>query len=90
MVAAVVGLVVVSWTRFLRPLRVLASTTAVTLMLTLVTLALTAYWVDHLQMLAYPATLMAATLVAALAAKLGTRAGAVEQPCASSSRSGRR
>ena len=76
-VAVVAGLVVVSWTRFLRPIRVLASTTAVTLMLTLLTLALTAYWSHHLQMLAYPATLMAATLVAAVVAKLGARAGAV-------------
>ena len=76
-VAVLVGLVVLSWTRFLRPLRVLASTTAVTLILTLVTLALTAYWFHHLQMLAYPATLVAATVVAVPAAKLGARWGAV-------------
>ena len=89
-VAAVVGLVVVSWTRFLRPLRVLASTTAVTLMLTLVTLALTAYWVHHLQMLAYPATLMERR-----SSRLWLRSSVraqepSEQPCASPSRSGRR
>jgi hypothetical protein len=71
------GVVVLCWTRFLRPLRLLASTAAVTLILTLGTLALTAYWFHHLQMLAYPATLVGATLVGALAVKLGTRAGVV-------------
>jgi hypothetical protein len=74
---AFVGVVVLSWTRHLRPVRLLASTATATLALTLVTLAFTAYWFHHLQMLAYPATLMGATFVAALAARFGSRAAAL-------------
>ena len=78
LVAAVfAGVVALAWTRYLRPLRLLASTATATLVLTLVTLAFTAYWFHHLQMLAYPATLMGATFVAALAARFGARAAAV-------------
>jgi hypothetical protein len=75
--AAFAGVVALAWTRYLRPVRLLASTTTATLALTLVTLAFTAYWFHHLQMLAYPATLMGATFVAALAARFGSRAAAV-------------
>ena len=78
LVAAVfAGVVALAWTRYLRPLRLLASTATATLVLTLVTLAFTAYWFHHLQMLAYPATLMGATFVAALGARFGARAAAV-------------
>ncbi|MGH3129109.1 MAG: hypothetical protein ACRDPX_14400 [Gaiellaceae bacterium] len=76
MLGVFAGVVVLCWTRLLRSLRPLASVSVATLLLTLLTLALTAYWFHHLQMLAYPATLVAATLVAALAASLGARAGA--------------
>jgi hypothetical protein len=57
--------------------RLLAVTAAVTLVLTLGTLVLTAYWFHHLQMLAYPAALIAATLISVVAIMLGQRAGAV-------------
>jgi hypothetical protein len=57
--------------------RLLVVTTAVTLLLTLGTIALTAYWFHHLQMLAYPAGLIAATLISAVAARFGERAGVV-------------
>ena len=54
--AAFAGVVALAWTRYLRSVRLLASTATATLALTLVSLAFTAYWVHHLQMLAYPAT----------------------------------
>ena len=56
--------------------RLLAATTAMTLVLTVGTLALTAYWFHHLQMLAYPAALIAATLIYVVAISFGQRAGA--------------
>jgi hypothetical protein len=56
--------------------KLLASAAALTLLLTLGVLALTAYWKEHLQMLAYPATLIGATLIA-VAARLGARIGTV-------------
>jgi hypothetical protein len=57
--------------------RVLAVATAVTLVLTVGTLAVTAYWFHHLQMLSYPAALMAATLISVVAVRFGQRAGVV-------------
>ena len=57
--------------------RVLAAASASTVLLTLGTLALTAYWSHHLQMLAYPAAFVAATLISVAASILGSRAGAV-------------
>ena len=41
------------------------------------TLALTAYWFHHVQILAYPATLIAATLLSAVAIRCGPRAGTI-------------
>jgi hypothetical protein len=60
-----------------RPGRVLACGTAATLALAIGSLALTAYWFHHLQLLAYPAALIAVTLIAAVAISLGDRAGAI-------------
>jgi hypothetical protein len=57
--------------------RLLAVGAAMTLVLTLASLALTAYWFHHLQVLAYPAALIAATLISAVALSVGQRAGAV-------------
>ena len=57
--------------------RLLAAAAAGTLVLAAVSLALTAYWFHHVQLLAYPAALVAATLVAATAVALGPRAGAL-------------
>jgi hypothetical protein len=55
--------------------RLLAATSAVTLVAGLGTLALTAYWFHHLHLLAYPAALIAATLTSVVAVTLGHRAG---------------
>lgn len=55
----------------------LAAGAAVTLVLALGSLAVTAYWFHHLQMLAYPAALIAATLISAVAVSLGPRTGAI-------------
>lgn len=55
--------------------RLLASAAALTLLATFGTLALTAYWTHHLQMLAYPAALMATTGVSVVALRFGGRAG---------------
>jgi hypothetical protein len=57
--------------------RLLAVCTALTLVLTLASLALTAYWFHHLQVLAYPAALIAATLISAVGTSAGQRAGAI-------------
>jgi hypothetical protein len=57
--------------------RALAAAAAFTLAAVLVTLAQTAYWFHHLQMLALPAALMAATAIAVVARRVGERAGAV-------------
>ena len=57
--------------------RLLAASAALTLVLTLGSLALTAYWFHHVQMLAYPVALIAATLISAVASSLGERAGAL-------------
>jgi hypothetical protein len=57
--------------------RLLAGTAAITLLLTLGTLALTAYWFHHNQMLAYPAALIAATLISLVTVTLSERAGVV-------------
>jgi hypothetical protein len=69
--------VVYAWTRRgAARERVLATAAASTLVLTIATLALTAYWTHHLQMLAYPAAFIAATFVA-LASGLGGGRAAV-------------
>ena len=57
--------------------RLLATMTASTLALTVVTLALTAYWSHHLQMLAYPAAFLAATLISLGTHVAGARPGVV-------------
>lgn len=57
--------------------RVLAPTAILSLLAALASLALTAYWYHHVQVLAYPAALIAATLVSAVAIRLGARAGAI-------------
>ncbi len=71
-VAAVLG-----WTRGGRPFRGLTVVTASALVATVATLALTALWNHHLQMLAYPAALGGAAVVAATAIRFGNRLGAV-------------
>jgi hypothetical protein len=74
-------LAVFAWTRGGRE-RALAVTAALTLVAVLVTLAQTAYWFHHLQMLALPAALMVATGVAVVVGRLGERAGvAVAAAC---------
>lgn len=55
----------------------LAVSAAATLVLSIGSLALTAYWFHHLQLLAYPAALIAATLIAAVAKSFGQRAGTI-------------
>ena len=57
--------------------RLLAAGSAITLVLATGSLALFAYWFHHLQLLAYPAALIAATMISAVAVSLGNRAGAV-------------
>jgi hypothetical protein len=57
--------------------RLLAASAAGTLVLAAASLALFAYWFHHLQLLAYPAALIAATLISAVASSLGERAGAL-------------
>lgn len=69
--------VVVAWTRAESRRRALAAASVLTLVATLGTLALTAYWTHHLQMLAYPAALIVATIVSVVALRLGRRAGAI-------------
>ena len=60
-----------------RAFQLLAVVTAATLVAALGTLGLTAIWVHHLQMLSYPAALIAAAVVAALSVSYGQRAGFV-------------
>jgi hypothetical protein len=67
--------VVAAWTRLAARQRVLATVAALTLVATLWTLAMTAYWGHHLQMLAYPAALIGATLVAVASSTAGARVG---------------
>jgi hypothetical protein len=57
--------------------RLLAPGAALTLVAAVASLSLTAYWYHHVQVLAYPAALVAATLVSAAAIRLGPRAGVV-------------
>ena len=67
---------VVIWSR--RPdRRVLAAAALLILLATLGTLALTAFWEHHLQMLAYPAVVIAATGITAVAVLFGSRAAGV-------------
>lgn len=60
-----------------RPLRLLAGAAVSTLLATLATLALTAIWEHHLQMLAYPAALGAAAVISVATTRFGQRAGVV-------------
>ena len=71
-VAAVLG-----WTRGGPPFRALAAAAAAALVAVLTTIALTALWNHHLQMLAYPAALGGAALVAAATIRFGNRLGVV-------------
>lgn len=66
--------VAVTWTRRAAGQRVVATVAAFTLALTVLTLALTAYWDHHLQMLAYPAALIATTFISVAAGTFGARA----------------
>ena len=68
--------VALTWTRRAAGQRVVATLGTFTLAVTLLTLALTAYWDHHLQMLAYPAALIAATLISVAAGTFGSRAAA--------------
>ena len=65
-----------AWRRGLNS-RLLAAAAALTVVATLGTLALTAFWSHHLQMLAYPAALIAATGITIVAQRLGSVAGVV-------------
>lgn len=58
-----------------RAFHLLAAATATTLVAALGTLALTAIWVHHLQMLSYAAALVAAAVIAALSLSYGQQAG---------------
>jgi hypothetical protein len=73
-VAVFAAAVALTWTRRAAGQRVVATVAAFTLALTVLTLALTAYWDHHLQMLAYPAALIAATFVSVAAGRFGPRA----------------
>jgi hypothetical protein len=78
--AAVVALVTVTaalWRRGGRPFRELASVSLATTGAAVLTLALTAIWVHHLQMLALAATLVAALLISAACVVRGRRAGVI-------------
>ena len=57
--------------------RALSAVAAATLLGSLVTIGLTAYWEHHLQVLAYPATCIAAALISFAADGLGRRVGAM-------------
>jgi hypothetical protein len=57
--------------------RLLAPAAILSLLAALVALALMAYWYHHVQVLAFPAALIGATLVSAVALRLGDRAGAI-------------
>ena len=57
--------------------RALAGVAAATLLASLATIGLTAYWEHHLQLLAYPAACIAAALISVADHELGRRAGAV-------------
>jgi hypothetical protein len=74
--------VAVAWRRHGRPFQLLSAVAITTLLATVVTLAMTAVFREHLQMLAYAAALAAATVVAAASRSLGTWAGlAVAAAC---------
>ena len=57
--------------------RALSAVAAATLLASLATIGLTAYWEHHLQLLAYPAACIVAALVSVADHELGRRAGAV-------------
>jgi hypothetical protein len=73
--AAFAAAVAAAWTRLAARQRALATIAAVTLVATLWTLAMTAYWGHHLQMLAYPAALIGATLISVASSAAGARVG---------------
>jgi hypothetical protein len=79
--AAVAALVIilataaVSWTRYGRSFRLLSGVAVATLVATVATLAQTAIFREHLQMLAYAAALGAAALISATTRWFGERAG---------------
>jgi hypothetical protein len=66
-----------AWARGTRPERLLGAVAAATLVSAFAVLALTAYWWEHLQLLACPATLVAASLIWRADASFGRRSGAV-------------
>jgi hypothetical protein len=68
--------VAVGWRRGTTPERALVGVATATLLGSAVVLALTAYWEHHLQLLAYPGTLVAVTLIS-VAAFACRRAGGV-------------
>lgn len=72
--AVAVGL---GWTRGTRGERLLGAVAAAALGSSFVVVALTAYWWEHLQLLACPATLVAASLVWRADATFGRQAGAL-------------
>ena len=72
--AVAVGL---AWARGTRAERRLGAVAAATLVAAFVVIALTAYWWEHLQLLACPATLVAASLIWRADASFGRRSGAI-------------
>jgi hypothetical protein len=67
---------VVAWVRGGLWERAISAVGVATLVGGFVVLALTAYWNEHLQLLAYPATFIALALIAVVAVTVGSRAGA--------------
>lgn len=67
--------IVVAWRRYGQAFRLLSAVATATLLATVVTVALTVIFGEHLQLLAYPAVLMAATVISAASGALGERAG---------------
>jgi hypothetical protein len=76
-VVAFLATVAFSWLRQDRDVRRLAAVAVATLLAAFVTLALTAIFREHLQVLAYPTALAAATVTAVASRAAGERAGAV-------------
>lgn len=76
LVLAVFGAAVAAtWSRLAARHRALATASALTLVATVWTLAMTAYWPHHLQMLAYPAAFVGATLISVVSSTAGGKAG---------------
>jgi hypothetical protein len=68
---------VVAWRARRSHAVLLAAAAGATLVLTLGVLAITAYWREHLQMLAYPATLIGAAILAVLSTTRWSKLGAI-------------